>query len=77
LHVSQWGRNAVKNDRHRRSRGLARGVAGVVVGDEIGFARSLLADELPGCRLKPIDGHLRRTSKIRSIPNLQHPTGII
>jgi hypothetical protein len=28
--------------------------------DEVGFARSLLAYELPDGRLKPIDGHLRR-----------------
>jgi hypothetical protein len=28
--------------------------------DEVGFARSLLAYELPGGRLKLIDGHLRR-----------------
>jgi hypothetical protein len=32
----------------------------LAVYDEVGFARSLLAYELPGGRLKLIDGHLRR-----------------
>jgi hypothetical protein len=32
----------------------------VALYQEVGFARSLLAYELPDGRLKPIDGHLRR-----------------
>jgi GNAT superfamily N-acetyltransferase len=39
--------------------------------DEIGFARSQLAYELPDGRLKLIDGHLRREHRTVTLPDYQ------
>ena len=51
----------VPHELNPRRHGKAQRAALAALYEEIGFARSLLAYELPDGRLKLIDGHLRRS----------------
>jgi len=59
-HVAVRAGDLVPHELNPRVHGTAQRAALEALYEEIGFARSLLAYELPDGRLKLIDGHLRR-----------------
>src|SRR6476661_4936305 len=59
-HVRVAAKDLVPHELNPRTHSEAQRQALQSLYDEIGFARSLLAYELPDGRLKLIDGHLRR-----------------
>src|SRR5436305_2385032 len=59
-HVTVRAGDLVPHELNARVHDAAQRAALAALYEEIGFARSLLAYELPDGRLKLIDGHLRR-----------------